>query len=162
MADVLFRIVQEEGPIHEDELVARVKELWGFQRAGVRVQDAVAKGIRSLLIAKRCMREEDCLAVPNAPVRIRNRKSVSSPGLRKPDLLPAAEVRTAVLALIDVAHGAGRRELPTAIARLLGFNTTTTTLRDRVERQIQKLVETGQIIESNGLLQRVSTSSVGK
>ena len=64
------------------------------------------------------------------------------------------EVRAAILALIDSAHGAGRRELPTAVARLLGFKTTTSQFRALVERQIQVLEESGQITETKGLLQR--------
>ena len=75
-----------------------------MQRAGSRIQDAVAKGIRSLLVAKRCTREDDCLAVPGQPVRVRNRESAAAPGLRKPNLLPPAEVRAAILALIDAAR----------------------------------------------------------
>jgi len=36
MADVVFRIVEVEGPIHEDEVTARVRDLWGLGRAGSR------------------------------------------------------------------------------------------------------------------------------
>ena len=86
---------------------------------------------------------------------MRNRENASAPGVRKPDLLPPLEVRAALLALIDSAHGAGRRELPTAVARLLGFRTTTPQFRTLVERQIQALEELGQIGEANGLLQRM-------
>lgn len=157
MVDVLFRIVQAEGPIHEDEVVVRVKDLWGLQRAGSRIQDLVAKGIRSLLVGKRCIREDDCLAVPDAPIRIRNREKATSPGLRKPELLPPAEVRAAILALLEAAHGVRPPELPTALARLLGFKTTTATLRELVQRQLRKLEQTGQVREVNGFWQRLST-----
>lgn len=154
MADVLHRIVQEEGPIHEDELVVRVKDIWGLQRAGSRVQDAVAKGIRALLVTQRCSREEDCLAIPNAAVPIRNRANAPSPGLRKSELLPPSEIRAAIVALVDEAHGVSARELPATIARLFGFKTTTAALREQVERQSRKLVETGVLTESRELLQR--------
>jgi len=33
---VVFRIVEVEGPIHEDEVTARVRDLWGLGRAGSR------------------------------------------------------------------------------------------------------------------------------
>jgi hypothetical protein len=58
------------------------------------------------------------------------------------------------MALLDAAHGARREELPAAIPRLLGFTTTTATLREIVERQVEKPERTGEIGEANGLLQR--------
>jgi hypothetical protein len=59
------------------------------------------------------------------------------------------------MALLDAAHGARREELPAAIPRLLGFTTTTTaTLREIVERQVEKPERKGEIGEANRLLQR--------
>jgi hypothetical protein len=49
LAAVVLRIVELEGPVHEDEVINRVRELWGLGRAGARIQDAVAKAVRSLL-----------------------------------------------------------------------------------------------------------------
>lgn len=153
MADLLCRIVETEGPVHEDELVVRVKDLWGLQRVGTRIQEAVTKGIQALESTQRCTREDDCLDLPGRAVRVRNREAVAAPGLKKPNLLPPSEIGAAILALIDVAHGASRRELPTAVARTLGFKTTTVLLREAVERQIQKLEQQGEVSEQNGLLQ---------
>ena len=96
MSDVLFHVVQIEGPIHEDELVARVRDLWGLGRAGSRIQDCVARGVRSLLVTQRCQREDECLFIPGASIPIRNRETVRSSGLRKPVLLPPQEVRAAI------------------------------------------------------------------
>lgn len=154
MAALILRIVREEGPVHEEEILARVKELWGLQRAGPRLQDAVAKGLRALLVGRQCTREDDCLTIPEAPVPIRRRDVVPSPGLRKPERLPPAEIRAAILALIEAAHGVRREELPTAIARLFGFATTTATLRERIERQVARLEGQHVVSEANGLLQR--------
>src|SRR5690606_6056318 len=96
MADVIFRIVQAEGPIHEDEVTTRVRDLWNLGRAGSRVQDSVARAIRHLLTTERCRREDACLFLPDVPVPVRNRAAVRSATLRKPDLLPPREVRAAI------------------------------------------------------------------
>ena len=37
MSGILVRIIEHEGPIHEDELVARVRDLWERGRAGNRI-----------------------------------------------------------------------------------------------------------------------------
>jgi very-short-patch-repair endonuclease len=157
MADLLFNIIQEEGPIHEDELVSRVKDLWNYQRAGSRIQDAVAKGIRSLLVTKRCSREDDCLSIPTAPVVVRNRET-APPGLKKPERLPPSEIRAAIFMFIDLNHGISLREIPIAVSRVFGFKTTSEVLRDVIKRQVQKLQRDGQIALENGLFQRIEPS----
>ncbi|MEO6788466.1 MAG: DUF3320 domain-containing protein, partial [Chthoniobacteraceae bacterium] len=61
MADVLARIVEIESPIHEDELVARIRDLWGLGRAGSRIQESVQRGITSLLRRSEFTRGEGCI-----------------------------------------------------------------------------------------------------
>ncbi|MBL9127281.1 MAG: DUF3320 domain-containing protein, partial [Verrucomicrobiales bacterium] len=146
MADLLHRIVEAEGPIHEDELVVRVRDLWELSRAGARLQDAVARGVRALLVARRCIREEGCLDLPDRPVRVRSREGVASPNLRKPDMLPPSEIRTAILRLVEGAHGVFPTELAASIARVLGFRTTPPALRLTVENQAQRLATEGRLV----------------
>ena len=154
MADLLLRVVEEESPIHEDEIVARIRDLWELQRAGSRIQDAVASGVRSLLVTRRCVREDGFLSMPGVPVPVRNRENADSPSLRKPDMLPPAEIRAAVLALIDAHHGATASEIPIAVARMLGFKTTSGPLRTVIEAQIRRLLRLNTIQESDGMLRR--------
>ena len=155
LAAIVVRIVEQEGPIHEDEVVNRVRDLWGFGRAGTRIQDAVMKAVRSVLVTKRCVREDGFLLIPNAPVPVRNRETVSSASLRKPEMLPPAELRAAILAVIDAGHGATKQEIPTAVARMLGFKATGAQLRSVIEAQIKKLGREESIGEFNGMLQRI-------
>ncbi|MDC4227117.1 MAG: DUF3320 domain-containing protein [Candidatus Manganitrophus sp.] len=155
MASILLRIVEHEGPVHEDEVVTRVRGLWELSRAGTRIQDAVAKGVRSLLVTKKCKREDGFLTIPDKPVPVRNRRDVSSANLRKPELLPPVEIRAAILALIDTHHGAVREEIPVAVARMLGFKTTSGQLRATIEEQVSKLLRQGTIEEKDGMLKDV-------
>ena len=146
------RIVEIEGPVHEDEVVTRIRGLWKLGRAGTRIQDAVAKGIRSLLVTKRCVREDGFLMVPNAQVPVRNREAVTSGTLRKPDMLPPIELRSAILAIIDAGHGAMMQEIAPAVARMLGFRTTGVQLRSVIDAQRSKLIRKGEIEDVNGML----------
>ncbi|RIE16725.1 DUF3320 domain-containing protein [Candidatus Cryosericum septentrionale] len=45
VASVVVEVVLAEGPIHETEVVKRVRTLWGFQRAGPRIQEKVYRAI---------------------------------------------------------------------------------------------------------------------
>ena len=155
MADIVLRIVRQEGPIHEDEVVARVRDLWGLGRAGNRVQDSVAKAVRSVLVTRVCTRENGFLSLPGAPVPIRNRERVNSQSLRKPEMFPPAEIRAAILALIDAHYGATSREIPIAVARIFGFKSTSHQLRSTIDRQTTQLQQQAVIQENNGMLQRI-------
>lgn len=158
LASIVACIVEQEGPIHEDEILNRVRDLWGFGRAGTRIQDAVAKAIRSVLVTKRCTREDGFLIVPNATILVRNRESVSSSTLRKPEMLPPSEVRAAILAVIDAGHGAMKQEIPTAVARMFGFKATGAQLRSVIEAQANRLIRQEDIAQINGMLQRIDKS----
>ena len=52
MADIVTRIVEIEGPIHQEEIARRVAALWGLQRAGSRIAATVKDSI------KRCNRRD--------------------------------------------------------------------------------------------------------
>jgi len=154
LVDIILKIVQIEGPIHEDEVVNRFKSLWGFARVGSRIQGTVRMGIGSMKTTGQCTNEDGFLFAKGAPVLIRNRENVASPDLRKPERIAPAELRAGVLAVIDIGHGAAAKEIPTAVARMLGFKNTSQQLRYAVEGQIHKLAKNNSIIEANGLFKR--------
>ncbi len=155
MADILFEIVKVESPIHEDELTSRVRDLWGLGRAGSRIQDIVARGIRSLLVSQRCRREDACLFLADMAVPIRNREAVQSTSLRKPDLLPPLELRAAIERVVTEHHGAKAAEIVLAVSRLLGFKATSAALRAAIQAQIENLQSRGSIEEQSGVFRLV-------
>jgi hypothetical protein len=93
-----------------------------------------------------------------APVPIRNREAASA-DLRKPEIIAPIEMRAAILAVIDVGHGATKQEIPSAVARMLGFKNTSAQLRSTLERQANRLLRAGAVTESNGLLKRADSSA---
>jgi len=152
MSGILMRIVREESPVHEDEVLVRVRDLWGFGRAGGRIQDAVAKAIRRLVTDRRCRREKGFLSIEGAPVVVRSRENVSSASLRKPEMLPPSEIHAAILALLDLHHGATAEEIPVAVARIFGFKATSGALRETILSQLAALQKSGVVEMKNGLL----------
>jgi very-short-patch-repair endonuclease len=155
LVDIILKIVQIEGPIHEDEVVNRFKALWGFARAGTRIQGTVRMGIGSMLTTRQCTNEDGFLSVNGTTVVVRNRENVISSDLKKPERIAPAEFRAGVLAVIDLGHGAAAKEIPTAVARMLGFKNTSQQLRYAVEGQIHKLAKTNIIAEANGMFKRM-------
>jgi hypothetical protein len=152
MCDIVMRIVGEESPVHEDEILVRVRDLWGFGRAGSRIQEAVAKAVRRLVTNRRCCRDRGFLSTEGELIAIRNRENVRSPSLRKPEMLPPVEIQAAILALLKAHHGATREEIPTAIARIFGFKATSSALRETILGQLTALRKSGAVELHNGLL----------
>lgn len=158
MASVVLRILEQEGPIHEDELATRVRHLWKLGRAGNRIQDAIAKGVQLLIQSAQCMRAEKCLSIPGQPVKVRQRGTVWSTSLRKPEMIPLVEIRAAISLLLDANHGATKEEIPTGVARIFGFKTTSTQLREIIDAQTLRLLREGLIQKDNGMM-KISVAS---
>lgn len=152
LADVVTSIAAIEGPVHEDEIVARVRYLWDLPRTGPRLKSAVAAALRFASDEGAVTEADGFYGVPDQTVRIRDRSQVTSTGLRKPDMLPPAEIEAALLKVVDDNYGATRPDLAPAAARLLGFAMTGTALKARIDDSIAKLEADGRLVEKNGLL----------
>lgn len=142
MADYVSRIVEAEGPIHQDEIITRVRMLWGLSRAGGRIRTAVLNGIALAAHQGRVQGDQFYIS-PGKAVVIRDRSQVQSATLRKPEMLPPAEIDQAALAIVKANFGASRTELVQALARVFGFQSTSAQLREVLSQQIDKLIQSG-------------------
>ena len=112
MVDIVRRIVEIEGPVHLDELAKRVTRVCGYARTGRRIVDAVAIGIRLAVEHGLVAREGDFIYQVDGRVpAIRDRSSVRSPSLRKPEMLPSMEIRAAALQVIRTHLGVSAEEV---------------------------------------------------
>jgi very-short-patch-repair endonuclease/phenylpyruvate tautomerase PptA (4-oxalocrotonate tautomerase family) len=140
----VVRVVSVEGPIHESEIVVRIRSAWGLMRAGSRIREAVQAAIKA------AKRKGDIAGgpfylVPDQAVVVRNRSDVESNTLRKPEILPPEEVRVAIAEVVEGNYGAERDQLVQAVARLFGFGSTSAQLREVVETALTDLLDTGHL-----------------
>lgn len=152
MAYTVELIIEVEGPIHEEEIVARVRDLWGLGRAGSRIQAAVQDALAHAMRKGTLEVEDRCYHVKGAPIPIRNRSMAASRTLKKPELLPPKEIRETILVLVRESHGMHREEVATAVARLLGFLATSQQLRDCIEGQIDVLLVDERLAVEGGVV----------
>jgi hypothetical protein len=153
LAKIVVRIVREEGLIHQDEVVNRVRDLWGL-RLGVRLQEATAAAVRAALDRRECLLEDGFLSCEGSPVVLRNREDVVSANLRKAAFLPPAEVRLAIFEVVAAGHGVRMAEVPVVVARVLGLRVAGAQIRAVIGRQGERLVSDGALVESGGVLRR--------
>ena len=79
---------------------------------------------------------------------------MSSVNLRRPDCLPPAEIRQAILEVLKTNLGGQREELPGAVARMLGLSAVTAGVRELVLAQLD-LLHQSAAVEFNGTLYRL-------
>ncbi len=83
---------------------------------------------------------------------VRNRESAQSPNLRKPEYLPPAEIRAAVMAVARVHLGVTHDEAIVETARLFGFKSTSSQLRNVIAREMDQLIQARSLEQRNGKL----------
>ena len=145
LAKIITRVVTIEGPIHREEITRRVTTLWGQQCAGNRITGAVSNAI-ALAIRKGILQADGDFVsdAQRTDIMVRSRSEVTAPNLRKPEMLPPAEIATAIRKLLTEHIGLHRQEIVGMVARLLGFKTTTAKLKDAIDAVVARLIEQGQ------------------
>jgi very-short-patch-repair endonuclease len=146
LTDVIHRIIRIEGPVHQDEIIVRVRMLWGQARAGHRIQAAVRRAL-SAAVRLGASREGPFYYLAERPVTVRDRSNASSPSLRKPEMLPPREIRWALLSIVQRNLGVDRSDAITAVSRAVGFRSTSAQLKAIIDEQIAILLGSGELIE---------------
>ena len=151
VARYAVQIVEIEGPVHLEEVGRRLSRLWGYKRAGRRIQDAARRAVSV------AMRNGDLrYSLPgNGPflelpegraVAVRDRSNVRAATLRKVEMLPPAEVRLAVLQVVERSVGITENDCAVEVARAFGFKATSADMRRYVAENAKLLVSEGRLV----------------
>ena len=143
---IVTRVVEIEGPIHRDEIARRITSLWGLQRTGGRIVETIGKAINLGLQAGTLKVHTGFISLAGqGHVSVRDRSVVASASLKKPEMIPPAEIRQAILHLVATHVGLGREEATVLVARTLGFKSTSSKLRNVIERTLQGMTQQGMV-----------------
>ncbi len=151
VARYVVRIVEIEGPVHLEEVGRRLSRLWGYKRAGKRIQDA-ARRAASVAVRNGDLRYslpggDPFLEVPEGrAVAVRDRSNVRAATLRKVEMLPPAEVRLAVLQVVERSVGITEKDCAIEVARAFGFKATSADMRRHVAENARLLVSEGRLV----------------
>ncbi|GAW41751.1 ATP-dependent RecD-like DNA helicase [Brevundimonas sp. SH203] len=157
MAAYVVKVVQVEGPIHLDEITARIRILWGLGRAGSRIRAAVERAVTAA-VQHGLIQGGPFYSAPDQAVVGRDRSMVTSLSLRKPEALPPAEIDQVLLTIIDANYGAGRDDLVQAASRAFGFSATSGQLKDVLQAGVGRLEATGMVtIKGDLIVRKVAT-----
>jgi very-short-patch-repair endonuclease len=153
LAKIAREIVKVESPIHQDEIARRMASFFGLKRTGARIVAAVQAALQEAVRRKWVEVEDAFYHLPGmADAPVRNREGVLSASLRKPDMLPPREVRSALVHVIRSHIGAEADEAVVQTVRLLGFKATSGQLRQVVLQEVERLLASGQLSARNDKL----------
>ena len=146
LAATVTAIVEVEGPIHEDLLCMRLKEICGVDRTGSNIQsnmtDAIYLAIRDQSIERR---QRDFLGKPGQSI---TRFRLGNDDFERPiQWIHRDEIALALLFLVEDQFGMSRSDLPRAIGRLFGLFRVPAEVADYLSDVVNGLVDRGALWE---------------
>lgn len=149
MASLVATVVDVESPVHFDEVVRRLREAAGLERAGNRIRQAIRNGVNHAKRAGTIMVNNDFLwKTPLHTPEIRDRSEFPN-NLKKLELIAAAEIREALLAVVKHSYGIGRNDAIVAALQLLGFERVTEVMKSSVDADLSELISS-ELIRVDG------------
>jgi hypothetical protein len=147
LVPIVQRIVDIEAPVHREEITRRVAALFGKQRAGSRIAEAVDRALRQLARLQPGYADDHGFwtspaAKTNMPLRNRSRAPLT---LRKASMLPPAEVAVAIKRVLSENGALSRDDLPRATALLFGFQRTGPEFRPAISPVVDAMIEAGEL-----------------
>ncbi|MET0370698.1 MAG: DUF3320 domain-containing protein [Sphingobium sp.] len=146
------QVVEVEGPVHLDEIVARIRAAWGLKRAGGRIQTVIEQAVDVSARTGRLARDGDFLSIPGRQAKVRDRSAVISTTLRRCEALPPAELERAVLDIVRTHFGATDDQIALAVSRAIGFKSTSSQLRTLIGDVVAAAIAKGWLDRKNGVL----------
>ena len=121
----VLKILNTEGPIHEEELARRLTAVWGLARTGSRIDDATRIALKTLLRAGTAVNVGSFWNVNGKDLlKVRDRSNTNSTTLRKPEYLPPEEIALAAIEVLRANVRVEWDDLLAQIARMFGFQRT--------------------------------------
>ncbi|MGO7653642.1 DUF3320 domain-containing protein [Rhizobium ruizarguesonis] len=152
LSELVKITVEVEGPVHLDEVITRVRSAWGLQQAGNRIRSHIGHAIDGAVGGAHVYRSGEFLLWPGTEIRLRDRSLVSSSGLRRIEMIPPMEVDQGLMSVVGTGLGATEDEAVNAIARGLGFKSTSSQLRELIVSRIEVLKASGKLRIRDGML----------
>ena len=151
MAKIVAGIIDVEGPVHQDEVARRVATLFGKERTGSRIQASARAGLRLLARDNPEYRSREQFwftASQEADPPVRDRANAPQT-VRKPEMLPPAEIAAAVKMVLRANGALDEQEIPRAVAQLFGFRRTGPEFRPVVAPIVERMRDAGEIGDSS-------------
>jgi len=150
LAKCILMVVEKEAPVHLDEVVRRIRTLWGLKRAGQRIYNAIEDAANYAKRKGMIEKKGKFLWMPDqVDTPVRRRHKDPPPNI---ELICDEEIGEAIKYILRTQYATKLDELVVQTARILGIKST----RSNVEKRIRAVM--GWLLNSS----IVETDSEGK
>ena len=148
--------IRSESPIHEQEVIRRIKDSWQVRTVGSRmkasIKDALVLSTRENDITKIGM---FYVSAEVDEKRIRDRTNTEHSNLKKAEFIPPMEVSNAIIRCLQINPRSNADDVSKVVSRSLGIKSRSAPIYELIESQIEELVSSGLIQAANGVLELV-------
>ena len=158
LANLVTKIVEIEGSVHQDVIVARIVKLWHVGRTGSRIRESLLRAIQHACrngTIRESREDGDQFYVAADFVQseeFRDRTNVELSQVRKQGYLPLGELRAGVVVIVQEGISVSRDECIKVLGNRLGFSRVTPGLTDRLNHAIDETINRSEIEELRGKL----------
>jgi very-short-patch-repair endonuclease len=145
IARQINEIVTTAGPIHEDDVLAVLRDAWLLGRAGTRIREAFRQAVAYLAGRDQVEVDGHFLSVPGQEIFVRVPEDEYAIARKVTSIAPA-ELQLAIVKLLGDAGAADQDGLRTAWARLFGWRRVGSDIEIAFEDALEALVLSGAVL----------------
>ncbi len=135
---VIEEITKIESPIHIDELIQRIAEVWEFGRVGNRIKNAIVQTVKVAIKKRKIILKKGCcgdfLWRPDMDVpliRDRSEKGISI------NMIAPEEIKRTAEEMLKVNHDLKNDNLVVEVSKCLGYKKLTTKVHEHIQKALQ-------------------------
>lgn len=157
-ARIITSVVLDEGPIHIDLLMERIKELSGVNRIGANIQKNFDSALRIALIEGRIEKnKEDKEFIYETGKQYSSFRLPGNNVLRRLNQISAIEIKNALIFLIQEQFGLAYDNLEQSVKLLFGLKRVDPEESDRIKDLVDEMIANGQVVKHGPLINISST-----
>jgi len=153
LAEAATGVVAVEAPVHVDEVIRRIRTLWGLKKSGRLIREAITRGIQLASSSDDfpvCLKGSFLWNSDQLECEPRYRQERE---LLKIEMISNEEIGAAILRTLELQFASPREAIPPTAARLLGFHQTSEQIRSRIAAVVEDMIEQGRIrLKDNAML----------
>ena len=140
------RVTEIEGPVHPDEVIARIRTLSGYARAGLRMKTAIEKGIQFAITSGYVRKRKGFLWITQEFKFVVRRRGSSTSLLSK--YICDEELAAALKLVLSLQGATPEGDLIVQTSRILGFQRTTAETEKHFSLILREMVKQGALLQN--------------
>ena len=143
LASLVEIIAKDEGPVHKDIVMERIRGCYGIRRSGRVTRDKVERGIQLARSSGAVRGDGTFVWLDDGQLSRQPRRCEG----RKIEYVHSSELQSLILATVRALFGTTRNGLITEVARHLGFRRNGPLISEAIGANVQQLIDSSQLVE---------------